>query len=511
MRTIAAGIRALSKTPLAGVPFAFEGLLAALIMGWGGLSPSGGSAPATAAFPFDVYFDVREGLTHGRNWGWFAAVVFTSIMFRSLIFSSTLWLADGARASLAIAWWRGARLAAVAVVALLPSAGLYFTGVAIRYAPFVWLAALLGLVPAIVLARRAVRLDTGISAPIGKGVPELFSFLSYAYLVAAFGYALDVLGRENKILPALLIACLGPLHAVFFLGWREHVREETFPGGGFISAAATASVIGLLAVTASYDRFVRTAEPVGRAGSGGTLLLLGGADSTSETGSLSEFDPRGVGFRDSDSELVSYRGLDLPYSKKDTRGDLRQVARVVSEQVGAATEPRYLLGHSQASLILDRMIAAGAPVPDRAVVLAPSAPAPPPFKVPRADVDAEGKPGADFARGFSKVLDLVGLDPFDIDAEASPVRVGNVIAPEGPPRVAVWALGDSVWLHQDWRRPGEINVVALTDHVGVTNNARAIDVTKRFFDEERVRGDESSWRGAFVSVIAHVFAPWRPD
>ena len=97
VRTILAGIRVLRRTPLAGVPFAFEGLLVALLVGANALPAGGGTSPAIAAFPFDVYYDVREALAHGHNWAWFVAIVVTSILFRSLIFSSALWLADGAR------------------------------------------------------------------------------------------------------------------------------------------------------------------------------------------------------------------------------------------------------------------------------------------------------------------------------------------------------------------------------------------------------------------------------
>lgn len=506
-----AGIRALRRTPLAGVPFVIEGLIAALLVASNALPAAGGTAPATAAFPFDIYFDVREALTHGHDWIWFAAIVLTSIMFRSLVFSSALWLADGAKTSLALAWMRGARIAAVAALVLVPSAGIFFAGTAIRYAPFIWIAALLGLVPAIVMARRAVRLDTGIEGPAGKGVPELFAFLAYAYLLSLAGYTLTVIGEQSSALAALFIACVSPVHAIFFLGWREHVREEVFPGGGFISVAATVAVAGLLFVTTSYDRFVRNPPPVGRAGSGGSLLLLGGADSTSKSGSLSDFDPRGVGFKGAEAHMLSYKGAGQQYSKGDTRGDLRKVAKVVASQLGNVDQPTYLIGHSQAALILDRMIEAGGPLPSRAVLLAPSSPIPPPFSVPRPGVEGEGKPGGDFARGFSELLDLVGLQSFDIDAGASPVRVGRVVEPKGVPRVSVWALGDSVWLHTDWRRPGETNVIAITDHVGVTNNARAVDVTKRFFDKKSVEGDEDSWRGGLASLISHAFAPWRPD
>ena len=146
-----AGIQALRRTPLAGIPFMVEALLVAFLVGSEALPAGGGTAPAVAAFPLDIYFDVREALTHGHDWVWFTAIVATSIMFRSLVLSSCLWLADGARGSLALAWAAAAHLAALAALALLPSAAVFFTATAIRYAPFIWLGALLGLVPAVIL------------------------------------------------------------------------------------------------------------------------------------------------------------------------------------------------------------------------------------------------------------------------------------------------------------------------------------------------------------------------
>jgi hypothetical protein len=74
----------------------------------------------------------------------------------------------------------------------------------------------------------------------------------------------------------------------------------------------------------------------------------------------------------------------------------------------------------------------------------------------------------------------------------------------------VWALGDSVWLYGDWRRRGEINVIAVTDHVGVTTNARAYDVAQRIFEGKRISGDEVSWKSGLVNVLRYAFEPWRP-
>jgi hypothetical protein len=74
----------------------------------------------------------------------------------------------------------------------------------------------------------------------------------------------------------------------------------------------------------------------------------------------------------------------------------------------------------------------------------------------------------------------------------------------------VWALGDSVWLDRDWRRPGELNVVSLSDHVGATNDGRALQTVRRFFEGRSIEGDHASWRGALVVILRYAFEPWRP-
>jgi hypothetical protein len=79
------------------------------------------------------------------------------------------------------------------------------------------------------------------------------------------------------------------------------------------------------------------------------------------------------------------------------------------------------------------------------------------------------------------------------------------------PRLSVWALGDSVWLDGDWRRPGEINIVAMTDHVGVTNNGYAIASARDFFAGRAIEDDETSFQGFMVAALRYAFEPWRPD
>jgi hypothetical protein len=186
------------------------------------------------------------------------------------------------------------------------------------------------------------------------------------------------------------------------------------------------------------------------------------------------------------------------------------IARIVAQEVARARPPRAWVGHSQAALVLDRILADGLPAPEAAVDLAAPPRYPPPIRVPLPGVSGEGAAGGDVARAFAHVLSAVGIHPYDIDAPASPTNLQRVPVAGGVPRVAVWALGDSVWLDGDWRRRDEVNVIALTDHVGITNDPGALGTAQRFFAGQPVTGDESSWRATLVSMFSYAFAPWRP-
>jgi hypothetical protein len=207
---------------------------------------------------------------------------------------------------------------------------------------------------------------------------------------------------------------------------------------------------------------------------------------------------------------MSYAGDGRPYTASDTRRDLQTIARIVAREVASAPPPRAWLGHSQAALVLDRILADRLPSPDAAVDLAPPPPYPPPIRVPPPGVSGEGAAGGDVARVFAHVLSAVGIHPYDIDAPASPTNLQRIAVAGGVPRVAVWALGDSVWLDGDWRRRDEVNVIALTDHVGIANDPSALGTAQRFFAGRPVTGDESSWRATLVSMFSYAFAPWRP-
>lgn len=512
MRTLVAGLRALRRAPEAMIPLAIEGVAGALLVALRAFPPSSASVPSTAVFPMDVYFDLKQSLAYAPGWAWFVAAVGLGVLVRAGVLACTFWLSEGRPGPFAAGWVRASKLAGFAVLALFPSAALFFIGVATRYAPFVWLAALAGLVPAIIFARRAVRLDVGGGVPAGRGVPEVPGWIAYAYLITAFGAAMTVLGRTSPLLAAAFVLLLGPLHALFLLGWREHLSAETYPGGGTIAVTVTVIVLGGLAALTFYDRAIRSPSPAARAPAEGTLLLLGGVDSSSTSGALVDLDPRELGFRDSRTILLSYRPGGEPYRAADTRTDLDVVARAVSEQIAAADPPRLFVGHSQAGLVLDRLLAAGLTAPDRAVVLANPPVDPPSISAPRPGVDATGRPGTDIARAFAHVLGWVGITPYSVDVPNAPPQLDRVVVRDaGVPRLSVWALGDSVWLEGDWRRPGEVNLVALTDHVGVTNDERALTATRDFLDGKPVEDDSASWKGFAVSLLSHAFAPWRPS
>lgn len=513
MRTILAGIRALRKTPLAAVPLVAEGVLGGLLVLAGAIPSTAAGVPSTAVFPLDIFFDLKQSIAFGQDWSYVVAALGLAIVVRGGVLAATLWLSEGRPGSFALAWARGCRIALIAVIALLPSAVLIFTGVAGRYAPFLWLGALLGLVASILIARSAAKIDVGAGEPQGGGVPEAPNFITYAYIVTAFGAAMSFLSDSNEILAALLLMCLGPLHALFLVGWREHLRAGTYPGGGTIVTVVSVLLVAALFVFAGYDRYIRDPSPVRKAPAKGTLILLGGADSTSKTGALADLDPRILGFPRSNARQLSYAGAGNPYGIADTRKDLGASARVIARQVAIAARPRAFLGHSQAGLILDRMAASNLALPERAVILATPPERPPPVDIPPPDRSGSGRAGGDLARGLSWLMDKVGLQTFDVDAANAP---SNLRAADprrnDTPILAVWALGDSVWLDDDWRRPGDdVNIIALTDHVGVTDNSEALAAAQDFLAGKKVADDESSWKGIAVGVLKYGFAPWRPQ
>ncbi|MFN2525735.1 MAG: hypothetical protein ABR505_05660 [Actinomycetota bacterium] len=511
MQTVLAGLVVLRRTPLALVPMLAEALVAAVLLVFGVIPPGGNSVIAGGVFPLDIYFDLKQSLASASGWPLLIVLMLLSLPIRAVVLLLTFWLAAGRPGDPRSFLPRVLKLAALAAIALLPAAGLFFTGTAIRYAPFILIGAVLGLIPGLAFLRRALLLDVGAGTPRGSGLPELGGFLGYAYLMAAFGAAMTVLAtRLGSPASAVLLVALAPVNCLFLLGWREHLQRETFPTGGTSALAVTVVVVLGLGGASIYDRSFRVSEPVGRVDQRGSLLLLSGVDSTSESGALTRLDPRDVGFRRDAARRLSYRGLDESYGILDTRGDLDDIAGRVSEQVEEIPPPHFLLGHSQAALIVDRMLAADPSVLDAAASLAAAPRSPPNLSIPEPDRSRPGKPGGDVARAISWVVGLVEKHPFDVDAAGAPTNLSAVQSSEPERRLAVWPLLDSVWLDQDWRRPGEVNVVALTDHVGVVNNGRALDMVRSFFGGEALRGDESSFRGLLAAALRYAFEPWRP-
>jgi hypothetical protein len=509
MRTLLGGMRAARRAPLALAPVAAESAVVALFVATGAFPAGAASATAAAAFPLGLYFDLKQGLAHARGWGWLLAALALAVLVRGAVLAGTLWLADDAPGPFAVAWGRASALGGWALLALLPGAALFYIGAATRYAPFVLAAAPLTFFPAGLVARRAARLDAGAGAP-GKGVPEFAGYLGYGYLVAATGAVLSVLGGLSPLLCALAIVAFSPLHALFLLGWRAHLKAGTVPAAGTFATALTVGATVVIAALVVRDRYIHNQLPSPRPGPSGSLLLIGGVDSTSASGALARLDPRDVGFRRQRAILLSYRGTGERYSALDTRVSLAAAARVMAEQIEAARPPRAVLGHSQAGLIVDRILARRLASPDVVVDLAAPPPYPPPFETPPPGRDGPGRPGADIARALAGAMRALGMRPFDIDAPNSPTNLARVDPGRVVPRLSVWALVDSVWLEGDWRRTGSVNLIAPSDHVGVTNNARALRAAERFFSGERVSGDESSWRSMLATALRYAFAPYRP-
>lgn len=492
------------------VPTIAASTIAAALVLTGALPARPVSAPAVAAFPADLFFDVKHALGHAPGWLAFAALVGLGIAGRSAVLAGTLWLAEGRPGSFTAAWTKTARIAMLGALAFIPGAVLFYAGVALRYAPFVWVAALLSMIPVMLVARRAAALDLGIQ--LSPAAPSPGSLIAYGYFIAVLGALVWFAGGIGRWVAALLFLLAAPVHVVVLLGWRAVSLGGAREALGRSVAAVTALLLLAFGVAVVFDR--ERGQPP--AGSGapeleGTLLLLGGADSTSKTGPLAGFDPRSVGYRAEQTRLLSYSATDERYEMRDTRADLVEVARSVSEQVRAAERPVALLGHSQAAVILDLMIERGLEVPDRAVVISGPPPAPPKLSAPAPGERGPGAVGAAITRLFADALAAAGVASFDIDAPAAPTNLPATAAPAGVvDRLAVWPVGDSVWLDGDWRRPGETNVVVLSDHVGAVKNSHALEAARTFFRSARVQGDEGSWRAVIVNALRFAFEPWRP-
>ncbi|HVF54232.1 MAG TPA: hypothetical protein VNC78_11615 [Actinomycetota bacterium] len=499
-------MRLLRQEPLALLPLALQGVAGGVLILIGLWPGRGATATATAVFPLDIYFDMKHLLAEARGWAGFVPMAVVLVALRAAVLAATLW-ASGARPKsgrFLMLWARCARLAFVSAALLFPCAVLFFSGAAMRYAPFIWVGALGGLGASLWGARRAAVIEAG-----GKPAPTVSGYLGYAATLMALSAAMSVLSRSGPVAVALLVASFGPLHCLFFLGWREQVRSPDVDRPGRAAIAVTGIAALVFFGASFYDRALRSPPPVATADTPGRLLLLGGADSTSTTGALTELNPRDVGVGRDRTTVLSYRGPGETYKGSDTRVDLGKVAGVVAEQIEAVRGQALLLGHSQASLILDRLFLSGGRGPDRSVELSPPPPVPPSVTVPPPGRAGRGKPGGDAARVFSGILDLVGLPGFDIDAPSAPVRLEAVVPKQDRPRLAIWALGDAAWLDGDWRRSDSINLVAFTDHVGVTNDERSLELARRFLQGNDVPGDAAGWRGFVVATMRYVFEPWR--
>lgn len=504
MRTLLAGIGIAKRTPLSLVPTTVEAALAAVLVLVGVFAADTASVSGAGVYPMGVFHDLKQALAFA-SWPVFIVALAASVAIRSLTLSSTLWWAEGRHGRLTVPWLRMIRWSGLALATLFPSALLYTVGVAVRYAPFIWAAGGLGVFAAALLARGAVAMDAGSGLPQTATVPEFGSFLGYGLFLSAAG-ALVQTTVDAAWAFALLFLLLGPLNGLMLLGWRERLRGGARSGAAsFVVAFVLIGPFLLLAVSVN-DRSLRNPQPEGELRREVRLATLQGIDSTTTTGALSEFDPRDVGVARGRRALLSYRTAGEPYEAADTRGDLDRTARRVADQLRGLDGPVLVLGHSQASLIMDRALRDDPLGVESVAILAPSPSSPSPLDL------APGTPGNLAAAGFARLLDLVGITPFDVDTKASPTNLKEVVVTEGRvPRLAVWALGDSVWLDEDWRRPGEQNVVVLTDHVGITKNDRALGTAARFFRGNRTEDDETSWRGLLVEITRYVFEPWRPD
>ncbi|MEA2487279.1 MAG: hypothetical protein QOF16_933, partial [Actinomycetota bacterium] len=195
MRTVTAGLRVLRRSPWAIAPLCAEGFFGALLVATGAFRATSSSVASTAVFPLDIYFDLKQAIAYAPGWSYMVAAVALGLIIRSGVLAATLWFADDREGDLASAWLAALKLSLRATAAFVPAAALFFAAVAMRYAPFIWIAAVLGLFPAVLFMRRALRIDLDTGATRPEPVPEYGTFLGYAYLLALLGAAMTILSH----------------------------------------------------------------------------------------------------------------------------------------------------------------------------------------------------------------------------------------------------------------------------------------------------------------------------
>ena len=176
---------------------------------------------------------------------------------------------------------------------------------------------------------------------------EIASFLAYVCAIAVSAAAISVIGARSTLLAGILMISFGPVHALVFLGWRENARAEVYPSSGFLAAAATVVIVGMVGIGTFYDRVVRSPAPVGRTQRAGSIAILGGVDSSSETGALAELDTRSLGYPDERVHALSYTARDR-YSADDTHADPDEVAEAVRAHFRAQTDAETAAAYEQA-------------------------------------------------------------------------------------------------------------------------------------------------------------------
>ena len=218
------------------------------------------------------------------------------------------------------------------------------------------------------------------------------------------------------------------------------------------------------------------------------------------------------GSRPRNASLLSYSDGSR-YTKADTRRDLNDVRGGHRRPDRERRATGLDVGHSQAALILDRMISFRRNASRGfGCYLTPTGHRSPSER-PGTRRGRSGAPRRGSHRGASRGCSIVSDSR---RTRSTPGRVRRTWAMSclratvGFTRMSVWALGDSVWLDSDWRRENETNLVSISDHVGAVEDLYALDRPRRFFAGDEIGDDEGSWRDALATTLRYTFAPWRP-
>ena len=481
--------------------------------------------------PLDLMTDFRVLLALAPGWVVFGIGLPAALAVRVVLLS---WLLGGPDRDRLLFALRFYLLAAVPAFA---AAGLFYVASVTLFAALFWAGVLITLIVLMPLAAlpwmRRPTLRAGARSVLGapKRLAPLLRYLG----------AITLLSVVSAAAPSPLVLALVPVSAA--LSWLtmsalSSERAPTSPAVTVAAARMAGTVLGLatlggLAVLALLTATAPGPAPAPPAAAAhppaGSLLLVGGVDTSSGGGPLALLDPAALGFTCPQVHYFSYAGPGAGAAQGQARCPIRTGARYTGRdtlqpaarevaafeaQVGALPRPVTVVAHSLGGWITWEAVSAGrAPGVTRVVLVGT-------FPAKEVGYPTQGSGMGAGGRGLLALTawlsSKTGFSSFDPDAPAAvdwladPARLGQVFArplPAGVRVLGVFSMFDEPLLPDGPTLPhGEQACAVPEPHPALPYTAQFRDAVRRFLDGLPQPGC-SWWSRAVGPPLRHLSAP----